>query len=194
MGQQWRKRTPPVRRQHPGPPSWIPRRLVPDAALPPASMQASPRCNDNGRQKWLCHHSVGLFLTLDGLPTKTLYRHSGTNRNPTLAVIPAKAGIQWFTQAIPAQAGMTTQYPILPDLAQAGAACTPPTSRPALLDSGLRRNDNGAGLGKAASQKERQSRKALLFSFMTEAIVIKDHPKSAYSTSPSFQRKLESSG
>ena len=32
----------------PPPPSWIPRRLVPDAALPPASMQASLRWNDNG--------------------------------------------------------------------------------------------------------------------------------------------------
>ena len=57
---------------NPATPSWIPRRPVPDAALPPASVQASFRWNDDGSD----------------------YEY---------LVIPAKAGIQWFRQYMPAQ-------------------------------------------------------------------------------------------
>ena len=51
-------------------------------------------------------------------------------------VILAQAGIQWFIAYIPAQAGMTTW--VIP---ASVTGATGLTSRPALLDSGLRRND-----------------------------------------------------
>ena len=52
-------------------------------------------------------------------------------------VIPAQAGIQWFIAYIPAQAGMATW--VIPASVTGAIGLT---SRPALLDSSLRWNDD----------------------------------------------------
>ena len=53
-------------------------------------MQASLRWNHDGESEWIdCHSDSSLAVPDKFLPL-------------TSAVIPAKAGIQWFRQAIPA--------------------------------------------------------------------------------------------
>ncbi len=44
---------------------WIPRRPVPDAALPPASMQAGLRRNDNGARGQISVIPVCLLINLE---------------------------------------------------------------------------------------------------------------------------------
>ena len=60
---------------------------------------------------------------------------------------PAQAGIQWFIAYIPAQAGMTTW--VIPASVTGAIGLT---SRPALLDSSFRWNDDGGRLGCCQAQ------------------------------------------
>ena len=66
-----------------------PRRPVPDAALPPASMQAYIPVGVDSSFRWNDNEAIDA-------------NRQSYSLNPCLSVIPAKAGIQWFKQDIPA--------------------------------------------------------------------------------------------